>query len=132
MTNMEIPLSAALSGDIPVVVAYNHGGVRSTTKASWMKRNPFLLYGPSAAQASVWIAFGQRASQAKGQHTGYQMVELHGIKSEGEVKELAGGAIYVGKGGRINVTGAKRAPHPRAFQRWMVQGNELVAVTSAR
>jgi len=131
---MEIPLSAALSGQVPVVIATNHGGVKSTNKSAWSKRSPFMLYGPSGAQESVWKEFSKRAHQAKDKKTGYQEITLAtGTKNPraGQPVWLAGGAIFVAQEGKIAASGMKRAPHYRAFQKWHYDAatDKLIAVT---
>jgi len=131
---MEIPLKAALSGEVPVVIATNHGGVKSTNKAAWDKRSPFMLYGPSGAQMSVWKELSKRAHQAKNVKTGYQEITLAtGTKNPraGQPVWLAGGAIYVAQGGKIAASGQTRAPHYRAFQKWHYDAgtDKFIAVT---
>ena len=131
---MEIPLKAALSGEVPVVIATNHGGVKSTNKSAWDKRSPFMLYGPSGAQMSVWKELSKRAHQAKGKETGYQEVTLAtGTKNPraGQKVWLVGGAIYVADGGKMSVAGNGRGKHYRAFQRWAYDAtnDKFIAVT---
>jgi len=130
---MEIPLKAALAGQVPVVIATNHGGVKSTNKSAWNKRSPFMLYGPSGAQESVWKEFSKRAVKTP-EHTGYQEVTLaEGTKNPraGQPVWLAGAAIYVAKEGKIKVSGKTRGEHYRAFQRWHydASNDKFIAVT---
>ena len=131
---MEIPLKAATSGQVAVVIAVNHGGVKSTNKSAWSKRAPFTVYDASDAQMSVWRELSKRAHQAKGQKTGYQEVTLAtGTKNPraGQPVWLAGGAIFVAEGGKITVTGKTRSPHYRAFQKWHYDAStdKFIAVT---
>lgn len=131
---MEIPLSAALSGNVPVVIAFNHGGVKSTKKASWDKRSPFMMYDPTARQWELWDAFTKRAVQARGQKTGYQPVQIQGKNNpdKGRVKELAGASIFVARGGLINLTAPPVVPHYRAFQRYAYENGQWFAVEGGR
>jgi len=121
---MEIPLKAALSGQVPVVIATNHGGVKSTNKSAWSKRSPFSVYDPSDAQISVWKELSKRAKKAIGDGiTGYVEVQLSKDTKRKDARKgqsvwLVGGAIHVAKGGPITVSGTPRAKHYRAFQKW--------------
>jgi len=135
---MEIPLKAAISGQVPVVIATNHGGVKSTNKSAWSKRSPFTVYDPSGAQMSVWKELSKRAKKAINDGiTGYTEVQLSTDTKrkdgkKGQTVWLVGGAIHVAKGGAINVSSdLKRGKHYRAFQRWSYDATNdtLKAVT---
>ena len=130
---MEIPLKAATSGQVPVVIAVNHGGVKSTTKSAWSKRSPFTVYDPSDKQMSVWRELAKRAKETP-EHTGYQEVTLAKDTKNpraGQPVWLAGAAIYVAKEGKIKVSGNTRGEHYRAFQRWHydASNDKFIAVT---